>query len=147
MIIMREDLMCKLVNYKKEPVLLTVLQKFYTASNTANQEYLNVGELSNCYWCLCLSTWRTSQTSILFLVTAWKTLSNMYCKQVVLIQDSLIDEPILVLIYFFFNRKYVSSFRESRSGKIGSILDTIGILLTFTAVFLVFIIPYNKHLS
>jgi len=71
----------------------------------------------------------------------------MYCKQVVLIQDSLIDEPILVLIYFFFNRKYVSSFRESRSGKIGSILDTIGILLTFTAVFLVFIIPYNKHLS
>ena len=107
MIIMREDLMCKLVNYKKKrancvlPVLLTVLQKFYTASNTANQEYLNVGELSNCYWCLCLSTWRTSQTSILFLVTAWKTLSNMYCKQVVLIQDSLIDEPILVLIYFF----------------------------------------------
>jgi len=47
----------------------------------------------------------------------------------------------------FFNRKYVSSFRESRSGKIGSILDTIGILLTFTAVFLVFIIRYNKHLS
>jgi len=68
----------------------------------------------------------------------------MYCKQVVLIRDSLIDEPILVLIYFF-NRKYVSSFRESRSGTLGSILDTIGTLLTFTAFF--FIIPYNKHLS
>ena len=29
----------------------------------------------------------------------------------------------------------MSSFRESRSGTLGSLLDTIGILLTYTAAF------------